>query len=64
MPYMLRPNTEIPMSYGLRLVLPGELVLVADADVEALAAEGWQLGIDSLNASTTAPIAYATKEER
>jgi hypothetical protein len=56
MPYMIRPSTETPLWYGLKLVKAGELVLVDPNDVHALLAEGWQLGTDPESTNTT-PIA-------
>ena len=56
MPYMITPSVEVPMWYGVRLVKAGELVLVDPNDVQALLAEGWQLGTDPDTTNTT-PIA-------
>ncbi len=56
MPYMTRPDTEIPLWYGVRLVRAGDLVLIDANDVAALLAEGWQIGSDPDTTNTT-PIA-------
>ena len=56
MPYMIRPNTEIAMWYGVKLVKEGELCLVDPNDVAALLAEGWTVGTDPETTNTT-PIA-------
>jgi hypothetical protein len=53
MPYMQRPDTEIPMYYGVRLVVAGELVMVSDDDAAALVQEGWT--IETPDASDTLP---------
>lgn len=56
MPYMTRPDTEIPISYGAKIVIDGELVLVRNEDVQALEAEGWKIEIDP-ESTTMTPIA-------
>jgi hypothetical protein len=53
MPYMSRPQTDIPLWYGVRLVKEGELVLVDVNDVNALLAEGWKIGSDPDTTNTT-----------
>jgi len=62
MPYMTRPNTEIPLWYGVRLVKQGELVLVSEGDVSALLAEGWILGSNP-DSTTQTPIVAIEDDE-
>jgi hypothetical protein len=53
MPYMITPNIETPLWYGVKLVKSGELVLVNTDDVTALLAEGWTLGTNPEETTTT-----------
>lgn len=53
MPYMISPQTDVPLWYGVKLVKSGELVLVAEDDVMPLVAEGWEIGSDPDRTSTT-----------
>ena len=62
MPYMISPQTEIPLWYGVRLVKAGELVLVNIDDVAALLSEGWEIGSDPEKTNTT-PVALEDEDK-